>query len=99
MKFGSVPTQDALGAILAHSSDLSTGRMRKGKVLTADDITLFEANGIRDIVVAQLDPDDLHEDVAAQAVADAFVPVANGLRLTKAATGRVNVVATAPGVF
>ena len=99
MKFGSVPTQDALGTILAHSSDLSTGRMRKGKVLTAEDIALLEANGIRDIVVAQLDPDDLHEDVAAQAVADAFVPVANGLRLTKAATGRVNVVATAPGVF
>ena len=68
-------------------------------MLTADDIALLEANGIADVVVAKLDPDDLHEDIAAQAVADAFVPIANGLRLTKAITGRVNVVATAPGIF
>lgn len=99
MKFGPVPIHDALGAILAHSADLNAGRLRKGKVLTADDIAILAANDIADVVVAQLDADDLHEDVAAQAVAEAFVPHANGLRLTKATTGRVNVVATAPGIF
>jgi molybdenum cofactor cytidylyltransferase len=100
MKFGPVPVADALGAILAHSADLSAGRrLRKGKVLTADDIAAFAACGIADVVVAQLDADDLHEDVAAQTLAQAFVPHTNSLRLTKATTGRVNVVATAPGIF
>ncbi|MBB5721780.1 molybdenum cofactor cytidylyltransferase [Loktanella ponticola] len=99
MKFGPIPTRDALGAILAHSADLASGRLRKGKVLTADDITNLTAQGVQTVTVAQLDPDDMHEDAAAQKLADAFMPHGSGLRVTKAATGRVNIIATAPGIF
>ncbi|UWQ97679.1 molybdopterin-binding protein [Rhodobacteraceae bacterium S2214] len=98
MKFGPVPLQDAAGAILAHSAELPNGRLRKGKVLTADDIALLAATGAQNVVVAQLEVGDLHEDVAAQRLAEAFVP-APGLRLTTATTGRVNVIATMPGIF
>lgn len=99
MKFGALPTQDALGTILAHSVDLPNGRMRKGKMLSADDLARLSAAGHDDITVAQLAADDLHEDAAATELAKAFVPTSNGLRLTTATTGRVNVIATAPGVF
>jgi len=99
MKFGTIPTADALGAILAHSVQLSQGRMRKGKVLTAQDISQLSADGVAAVTVAQLGPDDVHEDVAAQRLAHAFVDAAHGLRLSEATTGRVNVIATQPGVF
>lgn len=99
MKFGPVPTRAAVGAILAHSADLGTGRMRKGMVLTDADIAKFVAHGVDEVVVAELETGDLHEDAAAARLAAAFLPVADGLRLTTATTGRVNVIATAPGVF
>ena len=99
MKFGAIPTADALGAILAHSVQLSQGRMRKGKVLTAQDISQLSADGVAAVTVAQLSAHDVHEDAAAQRLAQAFVDAAHGLRLTEATTGRVNVIATQPGVF
>lgn len=99
MKFGPIPTQNALGAILAHSADLPDGRMRKGKMLTKTDIARLKAHGCQRVTVAQLDPDDVHEDAAAAQLATAFVPGTAPLRLTQATTGRVNVIATAPGLF
>ena len=36
MRFGAVPLSEAEGAILAHSVQLTTGRLRKGLYLTAD---------------------------------------------------------------
>ena len=38
MNFGAVPVADAIGAILAHSVRLEGRRLRKGLVLTAQDV-------------------------------------------------------------
>ncbi|MBR9649585.1 molybdopterin-binding protein [Thalassovita aquimarina] len=99
MKFGPVPVDEAEGAILAHSVSVDGQRMRKGVVLQPDDVAALRAAGIQDVTVARLDPDDMHEDAAAGALADALVPdPSTGLRLSKPFTGRVNITADGPGV-
>lgn len=100
MKFGPVPLAKALGAILAHSHPGAEGRLRKGRVLDADDLAVLAAEGCHEVVVARLEPDDLDENTAAQQLAAALVPdpQAQGLVLTPAFTGRVNLNAATLGV-
>ena len=100
MKFGPVKTPEALGSILAHSLKGPGVSLRKGIVLEAEQIAMLTQAGITDVTAARLDPEDLHEDVAALTLAQALVPdpEAVGLRLTKPFTGRVNIVAEKNGV-
>jgi len=97
MRFGPVPLDRALGAVLAHSVDTPAGRLRKGRVLGADDLAALAAQGVDDIIVARLDPGDVPEDDAALALAQALA-AGPGLRLAPVGTGRVNIHATGPGV-
>lgn len=101
MRFGPVPLSEAEGAILAHSVPVPDGRLRKGALLGPDDIAKLRLTGREEIIVARLDGDDLHEDAAALAVAQALVPdpVAAGLDLRPVGTGRVNLHARAAGVI
>ena len=101
MKFGPVPLDQALGAILAHSVAIQGGRLRKGRVLTEQDLETLRAAGVTMPTVARLEPGDIGEDAAAERLAQALVPdpARAGLRLGKAATGRVNIHAEAPGVI
>ncbi|MEP0234673.1 MAG: molybdopterin-binding/glycosyltransferase family 2 protein [Parasphingorhabdus sp.] len=97
MIFGPVPTRDAVGCILAHSTKLPTATYKKGRVLNAQDIEALTAAGIEEIVVAQLLPDDVGEDVAAERIATAC----NGGHLScdTPFTGRVNLYAEAAGLL
>jgi molybdenum cofactor cytidylyltransferase len=101
MEFGPVPLAQALGAILAHSVPLPGARLRKGQVLETADLERLAAAGMTTVTVARLGPDDLHEDAAALAVAQALVPdpQRQGLRLKPVGTGRVNLHAQAAGVI
>lgn len=101
MQFGEVALTEAEGAIMAHSVGLpGGGRLRKGTVLTAGDLAALASAGLARVTVARLGPDDLHEDAAALAVAQALVPDAarDGLDLRVVGTGRVNIHARLPGV-
>ena len=100
MRFGPVPLDEAEGAILAHSIALATGRLRKGCILGASEVAQLRAMGGTEVIVARLDPDDLHEDDAAFAIARALAPdpVTAGLDLRAVGTGRVNLHARAAGV-
>jgi molybdenum cofactor cytidylyltransferase len=100
MKFGPIPVAQATGAILAHSVDLGGKRLRKGVTLEAAHIAALRAAGHDTVIVARLDASDVHENDAASALAAALVPdpAAAGLRLTAPFTGRVNILATGPGV-
>ena len=100
MRFGPVPLAQAMGAILAHSHGQAEARLRKGMVLGPDQIAALDAAGVRDVVVARLGPQDVAEDIAATALAQALVPDGTtvGLGLTAAFTGRVNLNATRPGI-
>ena len=96
MKFGPVPVEDAAGAVLAHAARLPDGRLRKGIRLTEAEVARLQAAGITEVVVARLEDGDVDEDAAADRVAAALMPA--GVRLSVAATGRVNVYAVGRGI-
>ncbi len=96
MIFGSCPVEEAAGAILAHSVRLGALVLRKGRVLSADDVAALEAAGIGRIVAARLEASDLAEDEAAARLARAAA--GSGVRVGAAFTGRANLTATAPGL-
>ncbi|WP_425090564.1 molybdopterin-binding protein [Tropicimonas sp. S265A] len=100
MKFGPVPLDEAEGALLAHSAQLPSGKISKGTVLTAAHLAEMAANGTTEVIVARLGPHDMDENAAAAQIAQALVPAPgkSGLRVTEAFTGRVNLVAEAPGI-
>lgn len=100
MKFGSVPLEQAEGAILAHSVQAGDRKLRKGITLRTDHIALLQEAGQCEVTVARLDPGDCHEDEAARMLAAALAPDPKqaNLRVTEAFTGRVNLLADGPGV-
>jgi molybdenum cofactor cytidylyltransferase len=100
MEFGPVPTQTALGAILAHSVQIEGRRLRKGQVLGQPHLDQLIAASILEVTVARLGKGDTHEDDAALSLAKALVPDEAGakLRLGPVGTGRCNIFAGAPGV-
>lgn len=97
MKFGPVATADAKGAILAHSVTAGGQKFRKAHVLSAEDISLLLENGHEQIIAASLEPGDIGENEAAQAIVEALdFP---GVAARAPATGRVNLHAQAAGLF
>jgi len=101
MKFGPIPLNKALGAVLAHSHSGAAGILRKGKVLDQGDLALLARDGLDSVVVARLEPGDLDENTAAGRLAAALVPdpAGQGVTVSVAATGRVNLHARGPGVL
>lgn len=100
MRFGPVPLAEAEGAILAHSLQGADGKVAKGTRLSAADLAALQQAGYETLTVARLDPGDIHEDAAATALAQALVPdpAAQGIRISGAGTGRVNLYATQAGL-
>jgi molybdenum cofactor cytidylyltransferase len=96
MRFGPVPLDQALGAILAHSVPLPEGRLRKGLVLEPGHLAALAAAGVEEVIVARLSPADAAEDEAAVALGQALA--GPGVRLVPVGTGRVNLMATGPGI-
>ncbi|QDC10145.1 molybdopterin biosynthesis protein [Oceanicola sp. D3] len=101
MRFGPVPLREAEGAVLAHSQRAGGRVLKKGAVLDAEAVAALADAGLSEVVVARLEPGDVAEDAAAQALARAAVPEpgAAGLTVTVPHTGRVNFKATGPGVL
>jgi len=97
VKFGPCALSDCLDAILVYAVDLPDGRIAKGTCLTSDHLSRLRANGIDDIIVARLEDGDLGEDAAADMIAKAMMPA--NVRLSVAATGRVNIHATKRGLL
>lgn len=97
MRFGPLPLDEAYGAISAHSHRLAGRMIRKGAVLDEGAIGSLREAGFAEIVAARLDPGDLPEDVSADRLA---APLAGpNLSRSAASTGRVNILADAPGVL
>lgn len=96
MKFGSVPVDEALGAIAAHSLHTPERIIHKGTVLTAADLAAARAAGLTSLVVARLEDGDIGENEAASRLAR--VIAGQYLRRDSAFTGRVNLFAEQAGV-
>ncbi len=96
MKFGELSVDEAEGAIVAHSQKVGSHKLNKGCTLTASDIAELRAIGIESIMVAQIEPEDVCEDEAAETVADAVR--GPNVRLSSSFTGRVNLYAEKKGL-
>jgi len=98
VRFGPVETAQAEGAVLAHSIALPSGRLRKGLRLEPAHLDALRAEGIETVVVAQLASGDVDENTAAAQVAQAVLADHPYLTMTRAFTGRVNLLADGPGI-
>jgi molybdenum cofactor cytidylyltransferase len=96
MKFGAIPLVEAEGAILAHSVKLDRLALKKGRRLSAEDVSALRAAGAKTVIAAKLEPGDIEEDEAARRVAAAVA--GPHLRVDKPFTGRVNLHAKQAGV-
>jgi molybdenum cofactor cytidylyltransferase len=97
MLFDTVPVQSARGAILAHGVHAGAKLLRKGRVLSDEDIALMAQAGVAQVTVARLGKDDVPEDEAASRIAARLG--GDSVRVAAAFTGRANLYATADGVF
>ena len=97
MRFGEVPAGDAEGAILVHSMRLGDKALKKGRVLSREDVALLGERGPPFITVARLEAGDVAEDAAARRIAEAAA--GPGLRLAPPFTGRANLHSTVKGIL
>ena len=97
MKFGPVPLDEARGAIMAHSQRVGERMIRKGAVLDEEALLALRQAGRNEVIVARLEPGDVPEDIAADRLAEPLISPL--LARTRAATGRVNLTAEAPGLL
>ncbi len=93
-----LPVDQAAGHILRHNIADAAGHkaLPKGRRLTTDDVARLHALGVTSVRVAVLEPGDIHEDEAAQRLADAVRRP--GVVATDAVHSRVNLLAEADGV-
>lgn len=96
MKFARFPIRDAEGLILAHSITTRKGVIKKGRVLSAEDVARIAATGITSVMGARLEPGDVVEDAAAARVAHAVA--GPGTRESAPFTGRANLFADHSGI-
>ncbi|WP_142848627.1 NTP transferase domain-containing protein [Telmatospirillum sp. J64-1] len=97
MIFSAVPVEQAEGLTLAHSQTLPGRRLRKGTVLSAEDVQALRLAGISSVTGVRFDETDLPEDEAAAAIAQAVA--GPGTTLGPATTGRVNLFAEHRGLL
>ncbi|GEO83213.1 MULTISPECIES: NTP transferase domain-containing protein [Alphaproteobacteria] len=97
MIFGEFASGDAEGLILAHAVRLASCRLTKGHRLGSGDVARLKDAGIGSVIACRMEEGDLGEDAAAERCASAID--GNNLRLSEAATGRVNFYATCNGLF
>jgi molybdenum cofactor cytidylyltransferase len=97
MKFGAVAPKDALGATAVHTIRQDGLVLKKGTLIGPAEVAALQAAGIRDVVVARLEPGDVSEDVAAAEIAKAVA--GEGVQVDRAFTGRANLFAQTSGVL
>lgn len=97
MKFGPAPLDEARGAIMAHSQKVGEKMIRKGSLLDDAALDALRNAGRSEVVCAILEPGDVPEDIAADRLATPLVgPL---IARSRAATGRVNLVAEVHGLL
>jgi molybdenum cofactor cytidylyltransferase len=97
MKFGPVPPREAEGATAVHTIRQGALVLKKGTLIGPAEVEALEAAGIKDVVVARLEPGDVSEDQAAAEIAKAVA--GQGVHVDRAFTGRANLFAEAAGVL
>jgi molybdenum cofactor cytidylyltransferase len=97
MKFGAVAPKNAVGATAVHTIRQGSLVLKKGTLIGPAEVTALEDAGIKEIVVARLEDNDVSEDVAAADIAKAVA--GQGVHVDRAFTGRANLFAQSAGVL
>lgn len=97
MKFGPVTPDDALGGVTVHAIRQGSLMLKKGTVVGFAEVAALKQAGVKEIVVARLDKDDVSEDEAAASIAAAVA--GDGVQVERAFTGRANLFASEAGVL
>ena len=97
MKFGTVPVEEAIGAIAAHSVRAGEVVLKKGSTIGAEDAARLQAAGIRTLVAARLEPGDVGENEAALRLARAIA--GTHVAVERPFTGRSNLFSEAAGIL
>ncbi len=99
MKVEKVPIVNAVGHILLHNQAGPDGRkaVKKGQLLTEQDILTLESLGKTEVYIATLAEDDVDENTAARSVGELMV--SEHILLSSVTTGRANLIAGSPGLF
>src|ERR1700730_17109414 len=97
MKSRAPAPKNARGAPAVHTIRQGDLVLKKGTLIGPAEIAALEAAGIMDVVVAQLEPDDVSEDVAAAEIAKKVA--GPGVHIDRAFTGRANLFAQIAGVL
>lgn len=97
MRFGSIPIDEAAGHILAHKLVDKDGKklFSKGRILTDEDVKTLRNANFDSVIVAQIEYNDLHENIAAKRVADAIA--GDHVKVIAPGVGRANVIAQKAG--
>lgn len=82
---------------MVHSLRAGGRFLKKGRILSHEDLRLLIDAGISSITVARLDPSDVPEDEAAGSIASALA--GSGIRIGAAFTGRSNLYADSDGLI
>jgi molybdopterin biosynthesis enzyme len=98
VKVKRVPLKEAAGHILLHHQAGPDGRkvLKKGQLLTEQDLPVLQSLGQEQVYVAILADDDISENEAARRLGE--IIAGPGLNTTSATTGRVNLIADTSGL-
>ncbi len=96
MQFETSRPEEAGHGILAHSVRAGDRLFKKGHVISADDVSVMRAAGVREVVIARLEDSDIPEDVAAARIARKLA--GENVRVGAAFTGRANLFAEPDGL-
>lgn len=96
MKFGNFPLDKLSGAMLAHSIRLSSGLLKKGHIISRQDIKALAEDGITHAMAAIAEVGDMTENEAARKIADHIS--GDHITCADAFTGRVNLHAAGDGL-
>ena len=91
------PAAGGAGATAVHTIRQGALVLKKGTLIGPAEVAALEAAGIKDIVVARLEPGDVSEDKAAAEIAEAVA--GQGVHVDRAFTGRANLFAEQAGVL
>jgi molybdenum cofactor cytidylyltransferase len=97
MKFGPVTPEEGLGGVTVHAIRQGGLVLKKGTVIGPADVDALRQAGVKEIVVARLDKDDVSEDEAAASIARAVA--GESVVVERAFTGRANLFAAEAGVL
>ena len=97
MKFGRTPVAEAEGGILAHSVKYQDINLKKGTVLSGEQVRLLAAAGCESVVIARLEATDLDENETARRVA--VLIAGENVRPQRPRTGRNNIMAESSGLL